>query len=738
MKAIISLVTIAVSSIVIINTMYSQPLPDNFRIGSHTVSEWKDILDTTWGSGLPQEDKLTIFETYWETVNNRYAGFVNNPVNWDSIHDIFRTEIEKGVSRGRFAGIMSSMSLELMEGHNSIVDYEVSTTEPKPGVPILIHEFYGSEVLDDQGHFGAALTPLDDDASFVFRVVPDHPLGLEIGDLVLGYDHIPWVTLYKQLLRLNFPVTNNPYPRSGPRNVMLMQNGGSNESRDHHWKRSVGLNWHLFDTIDIVKYRTKDTIHLPTRLLEGYDYHISGNEQLPVDGVEMPGSIFHEGYDLGIPPLLYGIIENTNIGYIYVWTWSSKGLSDMFLSAINDLIQKNVTGLIFDYRRNVGGSLGASVPGYNRMFNFDVNTLGNSNRSHFERHLDLHPCTVSGHYCKAPIPGITGDTFLFDRPIAVLTGPSCFSAGEFNGYLLKSHPMSRFFGKGTNGSMTSFNGFYSNSSKQFDHCFLKFDLGYPDWQMTVTSHNLHEKQGEEFHYLSHIGLDVDEKVWLTPEDAIKGVDPVAGRAIEWIQNLSHAHNIGVVYPFNEPGKDTIVITALVENPNNNGISVSAHILFNENTVVDSIPLFDDGRHFDENPGDGLWGAILYVPNGDTSYTATIKTEDHTTGTLRILPDVVQFKPKDLIAITSLNNNFINQLNPTMTIYPNPTDGFLQLDIQNSDPERCDIEIFNATGIVVYRRTGTQNLIDLSGYPDGIYFIKVEVGKEILIQKIIIK
>lgn len=35
----------------------------------------------------------------------------------------------------------------------------------------------------------------------------------------------------------------------------------------------------------------------------------------------------------------------------------------------------------------------------------------------------------------------------------------------------------------------------------------------------------------------HVGFEVDEEVWLTPDDVAQGHDTVVERAIEWIQNL---------------------------------------------------------------------------------------------------------------------------------------------------------------------------------------------------------
>ena len=50
----------------------------------------------------------------------------------------------------------------------------------------------------------------------------------------------------------------------------------------------VGMNWHLFDTLDVVKYSNGDTSHFSTTSLAAQTGFIWGNEQLDIPGVPWP------------------------------------------------------------------------------------------------------------------------------------------------------------------------------------------------------------------------------------------------------------------------------------------------------------------------------------------------------------------------------------------------------------------------------------------------------------------
>ncbi len=232
--------------------------------GHYSREDWKEVIDSVWGPGLPTAQKLEIFDTAWDTINAKYAAFQNLDVNIDSLRDLYRPEIENGISRGRFAAIMSHFSLAMKECHTVIMDVPVNWgTQITPGIPLfVIGPWYNN------ARFGASLTPLPDSSLLVYRALPNHTLGLVAGDIVLGYDGIPWKELYKELLNAQLPLSLN------------WVWGSNDKSITHCILSSAGLNWHLFDTIDIVKYETGDTLHLSASLLSNQSGTVWGNEQL--------------------------------------------------------------------------------------------------------------------------------------------------------------------------------------------------------------------------------------------------------------------------------------------------------------------------------------------------------------------------------------------------------------------------------------------------------------------------
>ena len=75
-----------------------------------------------------------------------------------------------------------------------------------------------------------------------------------------------------------------------------------------------------------------------------------------------------------------------------------------------------------------------------------------------------------------------------------------------------------------------------------------------------------------------------------------------------------------------------------------------------------------------------------------------------------------------------------------SIHPNPTDGLFTLDLMGHDgANKQYLEIFGIYGNVVLRKelpAQSQHLLDLTGNPAGIYFVRVVVGKETYIKRLI--
>lgn len=479
-----------------------QPPEINKKIGHYSKENWQEVIDSVWGNGLPTSQKIKIFDTALDTLNAKYGAFQNLEVNIDSLRDLYRPEIKNGVSRGRFAAIMNYLSFAFKECHTTIFDIPVNWgTQITPGIPLfVIGPWYNNE------RFGASLTPLPDSSLLVYRSLPNHNLGLVAGDIILGYDGILWKDLYKELLDAQLPISLN------------WVWGSNDKSITHCILSSAGLNWHLFDTIDIVKYETGDTLHLPTSLLNNQTGTVWGNEQLDVPGVNWP-NIFQDDY------VSWGIVDGTQIGYIYVtaWTFDSRlGISQQFYDAIDSLMHHNETiGMIFDFRLNYGGG-GTSNHGFSLLFNSTFNTLSFDERcgdpnDHFG--MCQHP------FLNRSLFRINGNrNSYYDKPMAVLTGPGTVSAGDVESVRLKFHPMAEFFGKSSSGA-------YSSASYP--------DLGNPDWFFYLSTGNAYYTSNHQ--YLAHTELDMYEEVWLTQQGVVTGKDDVVEAAMEWINNSTSVY-----------------------------------------------------------------------------------------------------------------------------------------------------------------------------------------------------
>lgn len=460
-----------------------------------SVSEWHDVIDATWGEGVSTDDKVKLFDRWWKAVNIRYGGFHNSDVDIVALRDKYRPEIEGGVSRGRFAGIMSHFTYQLNELHTYLIDVPVRNTPMNKGVPLFVVGQWGTN-----RHFGAVLTPLPDSSLLVYNALSNHPIGLQPGDLVLGYDGVPWKDIYPTLLEAELPLFLNSV------------NASTDEANTYYLLQAAGLNWHLFDTIDIVKYSTGDTLHFPTSQLAGQNRTIWGSEQVDVPGVSWPNRSRNDRVG-------WGVVEGTKVGYIYVTSWSFEAqfrIRDQFREAVDSLMHHSDTeGIIFDFRFNTGGgALGAD--GFRLLFNERVPTVGFDQRINSAGPLDMEPDPLRPEW-RLVIQG--DENTYYDKPIAILIGPGSISAGELEARRLSFHPRARIFGKTAPGG---------NTGSDF------IGIGDSDWFVSLTTGSMYLVSTHQ--YLAHIGLKPDEPVWFTQTDVANGIDTVVEAALSWIDS----------------------------------------------------------------------------------------------------------------------------------------------------------------------------------------------------------
>jgi hypothetical protein len=603
------------------------------RVSEFTTEDWNAWIDSTWGPGQTATQQLSVFDTFWNRIDASWGGFPNISLNWDSIRTLYRPQVAGGLSRGRFAGVMSRVWMSLMEAHVYITDLSIDKMYGndntglwayKSGVPLLLIGTYWWDLL------GAPVTALPDGTGLVYRVSAGNPLGLQPGDVILGYEGVPWSQLYSKMIAQSVPV-----------NRYWSFLGSTPESCRDLSLSAVGWNWGMFDTIDVVKYSTGDTLHLPTAPLASVTQNIWASDQVPVAGVPLP-----EGACNNTNAVSWGVVEGTTIGYIYIWDFTTSSTAQRFADAVTDLRHtRKVSGLIIDLRMNWGGDVQNANAGLARLFGFDPTVNWSFlTRSSTSDHLAFTPFQLD--FFKFTPVGTT-----FDRPIAVLIGPGCLSAGDYNAFRLRFHPMARSFGKPTNGA------FVAGPPPEAQYTgFVEQDWKYWYWPGFMLS--LVPGEGP----MIHKGVQPDESIWLTRQGVSRGEDDVVKRAIQWMTNLAYAHNLELT----QRSRDTLQILARVENPPLHTLGITATLMDASNIFLDSLALKDDGKHGDGNSNDGLWGAT-WVPAGEGIIRGSVRTDDISDGTSRTLWSVAEYlfskRAKIVADATTVNLTGLNKTSP---------------------------------------------------------------------------
>ncbi len=216
--------------------------------------DWQLLIDEAWGPGESTRVKLGAFDGFWDLIDKEFAAFQGIDVDWDALRIRYRAEVADSVSLGRFAAIMNHLSLALRESHTRAQTPLVNLqTALGRDIPL---QYVGG--WSNHAHFGACLTPQADSSLLVYKVNPNHPLNLEPGDRILGYDGGQWKSQYRALLAEELPLVGTWW-------------GSSPSSYDHSFLASAGMNWHLFDTMDVIDYATGDTLHHPTASMENME-----------------------------------------------------------------------------------------------------------------------------------------------------------------------------------------------------------------------------------------------------------------------------------------------------------------------------------------------------------------------------------------------------------------------------------------------------------------------------------
>ncbi|MCK4894809.1 MAG: T9SS type A sorting domain-containing protein, partial [Calditrichia bacterium] len=319
------------------------------------------------------------------------------------------------------------------------------------------------------------------------------------------------------------------------------------------------MNWHLFDIMDIIQYSTGDTLHLAVAPMINLNVPpMLNNEQMEIPGIPFPDYFNGERVS-------YGILSNTNIGYIYLFAeWPTAAVDQQFAQAVIAL--QNTEGLIIDMRLNFGGWA---------LFDEAFDILFNDFTLTIEDAYRLSPTTLTllpaGNANEFQIDADLAS--LYDHPIAISLGPTCISMGDVTAQRFRYHPAVRFFGKPPAASL-GFSLFIDN----IQDWFLRYSI----------SDMFHVHQPGN--YLNRAEFPIDYPIWHNPTDAANGIDAVVEAALDWMNNLVYGHDLTIEKKYYSPNTDTLHIQALIENPNSHPISSTVYIHNLDTTFIDSISL----------------------------------------------------------------------------------------------------------------------------------------------------
>ena len=115
---------------------------------------------------------------------------------------------------------------------------------------------------------------------------------------------------------------------------------------------------------------------------------------------------------------------------------------------------------------------------------------------------------------------------------------------------------------------------------------------------------------------------------------------------------AYAQDCSINGKYHVSGIDTLNVVAEIINPEKQDIEVNSIIESFDQSVIDSIPMFDDGMHQEGNAGDGIYGAIWPIPAGEFHYNIHISAFSIDSGYYNILCNAARFTTVGPIVIVN--------------------------------------------------------------------------------------
>ena len=128
-------------------------------------------------------------------------------------------------------------------------------------------------------------------------------------------------------------------------------------------------------------------------------------------------------------------------------------------------------------------------------------------------------------------------------------------------------------------------------------------------------------------------------------------------------------------------------------------------------------------------------------NGSTTSTVTGLTGQPTDTLIVAISDSLGCTRRDTAIVNCVTGIAENNAENDFTISPNPTSGVF--NVQMSKFENVQMNIYNMYGECIYQHisippsSGTNQQIDLSKAPSGIYFLQVKTAEGVTVKKLVI-
>jgi len=188
----------------------------------------------------------------------------------------------------------------------------------------------------------------------------------------------------------------------------------------------------------------------------------------------------------------------------------------------------------------------------------------------------------------------------------------------------------------------------------------------------------------------------------------------------------------------EPGEYEVTVT------DSNGDSISVTVVINEpapitisETITNTTQGLEEGEITLDISG-GVPGYIYEWDNGETGSTISGLAAGFYTVNITDANGCSSMEVYEVQEITSTNNiDFIKKFIAS----PNPAYNQLNIELDMDQIKNVDLELINNLGVVVYKSTiegtATSHLMDVSIYPNGVYFINLRHQAQSMTKKIMI-